>query len=156
MVRVSVYCQSLARQVLLEGYKETKTAGHRVSDCRQRGSRSAVYRRYVSDTHVIICQQTCPGHLHQMNKNFHRDCRLHRKHWKTLCTSKSGHFSSKPAIFQLPVRLTVLLPGCKATWTIDRCQVHGEVRGRIMLVHLRQVVALFFKLSQQTCPEYKQ
>ena len=39
---------------------------------------------------------------------------------KTPCPSASGHVSSKPAIFQLTVRLTVLLPGCKTTWTIEQ------------------------------------
>jgi hypothetical protein len=130
VVSVRVYCQSLARQLLLEGYKQTETAGHRDPDCSVRRSRSAVPRPYVPDTHVIICQQTCPGHLHQMNKNFHRDCRLHRKQWIILCTSTSGHVSSKLAIFQLTVRLTVLPPGCKATWAIvsdARCTVKSAV-----------------------------
>ena len=147
VVRVGVYCQSLARQVLLKGYKQAETAGHRDPDCSECGSRSAVSRRYVPNSHVTIYQQTCPGHLHQMNKNFHRDCRLHRKHWITLCTSASGHVSSKPAIFQLTVRLTVPLPGCKATWIIDTCQEHGEIRGRITLLHFRHDVALFYKLN---------
>jgi hypothetical protein len=150
VVRVSVYGQSLVRQMLLEGYRQTdrqtETVGHREPGCRERCSRSALSRRYVPDTHVIIRQQTCPGHLHQMNKNFW-DCRLHRKHCKTLCTLASGHVSIKPAIFQLTVRLTVLLPGCKATWTIDRCRVHDAIRGRIMLVHFKHVIALFLKLN---------
>jgi hypothetical protein len=146
VVHVRVYCHSLARHVFLEGYNRQQLR-HRDPDCRGRGSRSAVSRHYVPDTHVIISQQTCPGHLQKMNKNFHRDCRLHMKHWKTLYTSASGNVSSKPDIFQLTVRLTVLLPGCRETWTIDRCQVRGEIRGRIKLVLFRHAVALFFKLN---------
>jgi hypothetical protein len=58
VVRVGVYCQSLARQVLREGYKQTATTGHRDPDCRECGSCSAVSRRYVLSTHVTIYQQT--------------------------------------------------------------------------------------------------
>ena len=159
VVRVSVYCQSPARQVLLEGYQQTETAGHRDPDCRERGSRSSVspplctrysYTRDYLPTNV-------PGHLHQINKNFHRDCRLHRKHWETLRTSASGHVASNPATLQLTVRLTVLLPGWKATWTINRWQVHvwnprSDNASSLQICYFLIFPIKLF-LSQQTYPE---
>ena len=78
---------------------QTATTGHRDPDCRECGSCSAVSRLYVPSTHATIYQLMWPGHIHQWTRTSTETAGCTGSTDITLCTSASGHVSTKPAIF---------------------------------------------------------